>query len=304
MKILLIFLLTIACHLSYSQDQLPNSNFEDWTISANNRDSLIGWSSTSSVYPYPVISLYKDTAAYQGDYCANAVTAPFGVVQQTLNGILVNGEADFSFPFTGFVEGGGTPISIKPTELNGYYKNQTLSTGDHAVARILVSKYNTSLQQRDTISYSVYNFTLSDEFAYFSIPLYDLAPGVMPDTITTVFFVSNPATLPTELGYGLWSNLFLDNLNLVPLNTTAIASNTTDQEMTIFPNPTKGMLTIAGIKGYQIDVYNTLGSLVKTIKIDNNQKQYQLDISAFPRGVYSIEVHSEKGIFRKQLVKE
>ncbi len=301
----MIILLLFSFLQSDSQTQLPNSNFENWTISENNRDSLIGWSSTNSVYPNPVISLYKDTAAYQGNYCANAVTAPFGFVQETLNGILVNGEAQFYFPYdNGNFIGGGTPISIKPTELNGYYKNITLATGDHAVAKILVSKYNELLQQRDTISYSVYNFTISNEFSYFSIPLYDLAPGTMPDTITTVFYVSNPATLPTEPGSGIWSNLYLDSLHLVALNTTAIDNGEKQNKLKIFPNPTNGIITINNGQVSQITVYNSLGKVVKTIPITHHRNQTQVNLSDLPKGIYVLEFDSNHGKLRQTVVKQ
>jgi hypothetical protein len=52
--------------LARTQGQIPNSNFEEWTIAANGRDSLIGWSSSNAVVISPVISLYSDADSYQG----------------------------------------------------------------------------------------------------------------------------------------------------------------------------------------------------------------------------------------------
>lgn len=207
----------LAGQLALAQSQLPNANFEDWATADNNTDSLVGWSSSNAVVIYPVRSLYQESDAYQGNYAAKVVTAPFGFVQYTTIGILVNGNAEFNYGGGGgggnveYASGGGTPISVKPTELRGYYKYETGSAADQGTARILLSHYNTTTNQRDTVSYETYTFPPTANYTDFSITLNDLMPGVMPDTITTIFSASNPATVPAN---SVFSSLYLDSLSL------------------------------------------------------------------------------------------
>lgn len=197
--------------------QVPNANFENWAIASNGTDSLVGWSSSNAVVIPPVHSLYQDTGAYQGDYAANIVTAPFGFVQYSTIGILVNGNAAFSYGGGGgganvaYESGGGTPVSGKPTQLKGFFRYETLTASDQGYAQVLLTKYNTTLQKRDTVSYATHSFAPQSVYAPFTITLPDLLPGMNPDTITTIFYSSNPATVPPN---SAWSNLFLDSITL------------------------------------------------------------------------------------------
>lgn len=197
----LLILLTIGIFYANAQTQIPNSNFEDWSTTASGRDSLIGWSSSNDVVIPPVISLMKETNAYQGNFAGKVITSPFGFVQYSTVGVLVNGAATFTYggggggANTDYGSGGGTPISFKPSELRGYYKSEPSAGANQGLARIILSKYNTTTQQKDTVSYTTFNFGFASSYTPFTIPLPDLMPGVVPDTITTIFYSSNPATV-------------------------------------------------------------------------------------------------------------
>lgn len=221
----------VAGHLAMAQTQLPNSNFEDWAIAANGRDSLVGWSSSNTVVINPVRSLYKGTDHFQGQYAATISTAPFGFVQYTTIGVLVNGDASFSYGGGGgganvaYEAGGGTPISIKPSELRGYYKYTTGSASDQGTARVLLTRYNTTTNKRDTVSNSTYIFASQSTYAPFTINLTDIMPGTMPDTITTIFSSSNAATVANN---GVFSELLLDSISLYKDPTPPVADFTSN----------------------------------------------------------------------------
>lgn len=228
--------LTLLAHLflgatAMAQSQLPNTNFENWSTDVDGHDSLNGWSSSNPVVMHPVISLRKETGAYQGTYAAKVTTAPFGFVQYSTLGILVNGSAEFSYGGGGggsnveYVSGGGTPISVKPSELKGYYKYVTGSPSDKGLAKILVTKYNTTTNKRDTVSYATYNFMPQAAYTAFAIPLPDLMPGTNPDTITTIFYSSDISTLAPN---GVFSDLFLDTVTLTKQVTPPVAAFTAD----------------------------------------------------------------------------
>jgi PKD repeat protein len=217
---LLCLSLSCLCTYSFAQTQLPNTNMEDWTVADNGRDSLKGWSSSNIIVINPVISLRKEsTTVFQGSNAAKVTTAPFGFVQYSTIGVLVNGAATFSYGGGGgganveFDGGGGTPIAFKPTSLKGYYKYETQTASDNGLARVLLTKYNTTSNKRDTVSMATFNFVPQANYTAFTIPLPDQMPGTIPDTITTIFYSSNPATVPPM---GAFSDLFLDSLTLNP----------------------------------------------------------------------------------------
>lgn len=214
-----------------AQSQLPNANFENWSVDADGHDSLNNWSSSNKVVMYPVVSLRKTTDHYQGAYAAKVSTVPFGFVQYSTLGILVNGDAEFTYGGGGggsnveYASGGGTPINIKPSELKGYYKYVTGAASDKGLARVLATRYNTATGKRDTVSYATYQFMPQPNYTAFSITLPDLKPGITPDTITTIFYSSDVSTLPNT---GVFSDLFLDSMTLVKQPAPPVADFTAD----------------------------------------------------------------------------
>lgn len=202
----------LMCQAAFAQTQLPNANFEDWTTANNGKDSLIGWSSSNAVTMGMVTPMKKDVDAYQGNYAAKLITAPFGIVGYTKVSILVNGEATFNWNggsgySVEYVSGGGTPISVKPTELKGYYK----TAANEGLVQVLLTKYNTTLQKRDTVSFNSASLPATAGYTEFTVSLPDQMPGITPDTITTFFYSSNPATVPSN---NIFADLYVDSLAL------------------------------------------------------------------------------------------
>jgi hypothetical protein len=68
---------------------------------------------------------------------------------------------------------------------------------------------------------------------------------------------------------------------------------------TIFPNPTKGNLTIETSENYQLKMYNYLGQLIKIEKI--RTPQYKTDLSTFSAGFYILELISDSN--KRQILK-
>jgi PKD repeat protein len=208
--------MAIAC-VSYAQSQISNADFEQWSVMSNGKDSAVQWSSSNSVVIGMNNSLVKSMPGHAGTAAAHVITAPFGFVQYSTLGMLVNGNATFSYGGGGgganvaYESGGGTPINFKPDTLKGFYKYETLTTTDQGLAVVLLSHYNTTTNKRDTVSLTTYSFTTVNAYTPFKIALPDQMPGTTPDTITTIFYSSNPATIET---YSAWSDLYLDDISL------------------------------------------------------------------------------------------
>jgi hypothetical protein len=70
----------------------------------------------------------------------------------------------------------------------------------------------------------------------------------------------------------------------------------------IYPNPATTNLTIETLQKSEIGILNIEGQLIKCIGADENHTD--IDISAFPVGMYIVKVTTEKGIAAKKFVKE
>jgi Secretion system C-terminal sorting domain/Receptor L domain len=80
------------------------------------------------------------------------------------------------------------------------------------------------------------------------------------------------------------------------------AGEVKSDEVTIYPNPTKGMLEITGLEIGQgaFVVTNTIGSIVKRGAVQSRQ----IDISGLADGVYFVSLHSENQTLVRRIIKE
>lgn len=287
---------SLVTGLAWGQTSLPNSNMETWGTAANGTDSLAGWSSSNSVVIPPVVSLRKDTLAHEGTYAAHVITAPFGFVQYTTIGALANGKAVFTYGGGGgganveYGGGGGTPIVYKPTELRGFYLYNTLvpADGDQGAGYVLLSKYNTTLNRRDTVSYGEHYFEPNDIYAPFTISLVDHMPSVVPDSITVLFYSSNINIVPPN---DAWSDLWLDKLSLFPAPNLSKKDPDLSPWITLYPNPCTDFICISKQAEVAMvcEVFDNAGRQLLTTVIQPHEPQYMLDVSGFAAGTYHIK---------------
>ena len=60
--------------------------------------------------------------------------------------------------------------------------------------------------------------------------------------------------------------------------------------LTIWPNPVSGLVNIEGIEAAEVQIYNALGQVVKTVQGTNN-----IDVSGLPEGVYLLRIMDADG---------
>ena len=78
---------------------------------------------------------------------------------------------------------------------------------------------------------------------------------------------------------------------------TAVEENK-DSEIFIFPNPAKEKVTIEGIEASEVQVYNALGQMVKTVLRTN-----EIDMADLPQGVYLVRIRYGEGrIFMEKVM--
>lgn len=73
-------------------------------------------------------------------------------------------------------------------------------------------------------------------------------------------------------------------------------------QLKIYPNPTANNITIEVLQHATINILTIQGQLIKTLITTGNKTN--IDVSAFPCGVYIVEAKTEKGITVKKFVKE
>jgi len=115
---------------------------------------------------------------------------------------------------------------------------------------------------------------------------------------STIAGRSNLHTTANLMATGVFDT---SNVNCFPLG---IQNEMTSYSFEVFPNPTKGFITLLGaesiLKNSQIIMYNTLGKKQQIQRLSVNQ----YDVSHLPRGVYFIEMTAREGmsIVRKLVV--
>ena len=297
--------------------QIPNSNMENWAIANNGTDSLINWTTSNhilSVGPGQKASVeYEPLSSIpgpnQGNYAVKINSRPAGAIQNySFVGLIVSGQAELVVPPNiNLVEvpyvykGGGTPISYKPTHLMGYYTFNSTDFIDKGVAYILLSKHNIVKQKRDTVGFATYFFLQNTAYTNFSIPIADVMPGVMPDTITTIFYSSDPNTV----GAFVSSNLYVDALVLTP--TTGVEENDVFSNINVYPNPNNGNFTIAinceNKNKEQLEIIDSEGKIIKHIILNPSDQEVKINMSEFSDGSYFLKSNSVKIYSKKIIVK-
>ena len=64
-----------------------------------------------------------------------------------------------------------------------------------------------------------------------------------------------------------------------------------------YPNPAKEKVTIEGIEAAEVQVYNALGQLVKTVRNSN-----EIKISDLTEGVYLLRIRNAKGVSQTERI--
>ncbi len=79
--------------------------------------------------------------------------------------------------------------------------------------------------------------------------------------------------------------------------------NIGNDEMTVYPNPSRGTATIlnkSGLKMEKIQVYNVLGQIVYSARSESKDK-HTLKLDGFASGIYTVEVFTDKGTVARKL---
>ena len=74
-----------------------------------------------------------------------------------------------------------------------------------------------------------------------------------------------------------------------------------NQQFMVYPNPVESQLNITANDLQHINVYNAMGQLVETMKVDGHN-QYLLSVDTYPSGLYILQIVTKQGVFNKNVV--
>ena len=132
------------------------------------------------------------------------------------------------------------------------------------------------------------------------------------DSWNTVSTTSNPHTLVGLTGSTSYDVQVIahctngqtsDPSATITFMTTGINDYTLDNSVTVYPNPTTGLIQIENgeWRMENVEVYDAYGKLLNTMNV--NDHTVNIDLSGYAKGTYFVRVTTERGVVTKRVVK-
>jgi len=295
MKKIIFTLCTISLAI-FTYAQIPNSGFENWTT-ASGYSTPDGWGNLNSFTS--VMSVYTCTQGTPGDPGNSYLKLTSKTVPSigTVPGIAVSGTIDAGTmtPKSGFAS------TSRPQYLTGNWQYMYgASSSDVGFISVLLTKWNSTSNKRDTVAYAIKNLTgMAMSWASFSITL-NYMKGVTPDS--AMIILSASGTTPSNGSY-----LYVDNLafsgNVLGVNDIAALNSS----IVIYPNPAaNNELTISADKTIisSVEIFSIDGKLIKQTGSSIHTNQFTIDIADLNKGYYFIKAITQEGTVTKKFIRE
>ena len=128
------------------------------------------------------------------------------------------------------------------------------------------------------------------------------------DTISLTSYLGSHIQIAFDNIGHYGENLYIDNININVLP-TSVKQATIENNITVFPNPAKNLVTVnaAGLNTNKVSItcYNEAGALMvqKSELVNKGVLKSSLNVSGFPSGVYELLIQCDNGSrFTKQLI--
>jgi hypothetical protein len=302
-----------------AQAQIINPGFETWSadlavpsaMNPNSGNNTFGWCDynffNSSLVGSSPLSVFRCDTAHSGTYSCRIKTAiysqtswniyklwgiPFiGHIYYDTLGIVFDGKLNE----TNATYTPGIPCTQKLGTFSFYYQ-YTPNGVDTAECRVLLIKSHAAVAGgafKTSVATSGWQLATIN-FLY--------VDTVTPDTLYVLFSSSSLDHNPKP-GSVYW----IDDVSIT-LATGVNQVLSFGKDMEVFPNPTNGIFTLREQKisnePQTVEIYNVLGEKVYTNSNFNKQLSNQIDISAFPKGVYFIKLYDGENVYLDKLLKQ
>ena len=182
----------------------------------------------------------------------------------------------------------GFSYTKRPDHLKAHYKYQRQGS-DTAIVHVLLTKWNTTTKQQNTIGVGRLNIILSSLAYTEALIKINYKSQEIPDTAFTNIVSS------AEIGYA-GSTLFVDDLSFVFSSPNSINENAESPlTISIFPNPAKDVIHFTAVspQTYQIKIYNIMGNHIETCEVKDNNGS--ISTTGFTLGIYTYRAFNKNG---------
>jgi hypothetical protein len=269
--------------------QIPNSGFENWSGS-----DPVGWDNVNSVVLIP--TYYTCTKGIPGNPGASflKLTTKSIPIVGLVQGIALSGILDK----TTFSPKSGFPFNLRPKALTGNWQYKAFGN-DQGFIAIAFTKWNTTTQNRDTISTTYY--LLQDSvmsWENFSIPI-TFSNSTNPDTCLIVLS-SSSLTTPAANSY-----LYIDNLDF-SFHTTISENIDIESNINIYPNPVTDQLRIEfqgkdNPSSFSYKIYNSLGQMVQS---SGTFQHKNIKTSGLSKGCYQLLIEIKDKTYTHKFIRQ
>ncbi|TAE88279.1 MAG: T9SS C-terminal target domain-containing protein [Bacteroidetes bacterium] len=287
-------LLFILCNTAQAQTLFNNGGFETWTNAKGYNEaehwfSLNVLSTSGGGFEESTTATFDAYAGTQAALLISQENFFQNIPGLLCSGSLINdeGEPDLSNL--------GIPYTNRPSAFEFYYKYYP-APGDSAIGYVMLTKWNTTTQKRDTIGLG--EFSVGDSVKTYTKKQVDLTyiSNAQPDSIV-VFFSTSYDGFDPKIG----SQFFIDEFKMnfpVGLNQNTIIL---EESLIIYPNPSAGVINIVSNHTTSgMVIYDVTGKCV--FSLNNQEVNTQLSTVGWKPGIYIVEASQGEKILRKKII--
>lgn len=270
--------------------QLPNNGFEDWTAFGNGMVPNGWWCSNDSVNPassyFPITRSSDHYPNTIGDYSIRLECNPS-----------LSNWAGFAMAWPGTYSGSdhpAFPVIGHPLSLCGYYKYLP-QNGDMMDIRWFLYKNGQPVLN----GYGeLLSGTAMPNWTPFRIGVTDSSYSVADSARITI--------TPFNWNGSIQGNsvLYIDNLSFDNPITGVDEKSMENLSFTLYPNPASDMfvvnINVRSIPNLTLNIFNNMGILVKTMVVNNNLQQINID--DLGKGIYIVEIRLNEWSKKQKLI--
>ncbi|HLP53929.1 MAG TPA: T9SS type A sorting domain-containing protein [Fluviicola sp.] len=297
-KLYPLIVIAFGIGLSAQAQQLQNPGFENWSVNG------LLWDGTETFGADHWQGAMQTNDSYSGTYAAKVEPMMSCGI---MTGFMIYGSFNYNY-FNFWAEnpdftGSGAPINFKPSAVSGYFKLVTPDTNDVARGFVILKKFNPALGISEEIGRGELEFTPTNDYTLFNIPVEDLQPGVMPDSVVIAFSSGMGYSWDSESNILSYGTLYVDQLR-VQENVAAV-NELVQMTTSFFPNPASGQLnysfetTVAD--QFSLVLIDAAGRIVYSEKTEP-KTQHTIDLSTFSAGTYHAQIRSMSKLYADEMI--
>ncbi len=290
MKSLLTFLFVFIGTLTVSAQSIPNSGFENWTLTPGGISNPDYWNTSDSAtfLNGGGHSAFSGTDSYEGSLCLHLLSWQISFLKGP--GYASNGTINI----VNFVPiySGGSPDTIRHRYLSGYYKYNKLGASEVGSINIFLLRNNAGV--RDTIATGTTFFTNNTSTYTQFITQMDYRDYINnPDTCLITILSSKAALSDPTIVVG--TELIIDSLNFSGTVGIDEISNLVSKA-NIYPSPADNELNLEvelkKAAELQYEIYDFKGRLI--IQSLMPAPKEKIDVSSLANGQYVLKLTDVK----------